>query len=407
MKFCIGNIDENLKLINQYTYQSIDEGGNHQTVLLRHLGRSRKCWNTRLEILSRYEYVKVPTVDCSVIYLPVKPLKRQKTGFIKFWVSGLGPTVYSLQSQCSEQRTKLCPNHQSSLFGIWHRTTYATEAKLILSVSAVTSWVKITVRYREILGYLECVPVADQTVVTGALICIMMNRTPRALLKGASSILAEGGSLTSNGVEYEASEAKDAIKGFVHIKDDKLKKDFQNSKIQNDEKGNINAPTGSSDDIKKPITAKEVVKAESKIPVTITKEKILHHNSSWSFFEVYLVVLNVLLSLGILSTIICIGLTLWLTDGQMSSFAPALIFASALNSVLETVTTVLSSLQETLSTISIPSYESILLLPQTFSESEFVSNFVPYALDLKDSFLESAAVLYDDSYTFLQSLFPN
>jgi hypothetical protein len=251
------------------------------------------------------------------------------------------------------------------------------------------------------------VPEADHTAVTRALICIMMNRTPRALLKGASSILAEGGSLTSNGVEYEASEAKDAIKGFVHIKDDKLKKDFQNSKIQNDEKGNISAPTGSSDDIKKPIIAKEAVKAESKIPVTITKEKILHHNSSWSFFEVYLVVLNVLLSLGILSTIICIGLTLWLTDGQMSSFAPALIFASALNSVLETVTTVLSSLQETLSTISIPSYESILLLPQTFSESEFVSNFVPYALDLKDSLLESAAVLYDDSYTFLQSLFPN
>ena len=233
-----------------------------------------------------------------------------------------------------------------------------------------------------------------------------MNRTPRALLKGASSILAEGGSLTSNGVEYEVSEAKDAIKGFVHIKDDKLKKDFQNSKIQNDEKENINASTGSSNSIKKLIT-KEIIKAESKIPPTVSKEKILHQNSSWSAFEVYLVVLNVLLSLGILSTIICIALTIWLADGQMSSFAPALVFASALNSILEAVTTLLSSFQETLSSISIPSFESILLLPQSISNSEYVSNLVPYAFDLKDSILESAAVLYDDSYTFLQSLFPN
>ena len=234
----------------------------------------------------------------------------------------------------------------------------------------------------------------------------MINRTPRALLKGASSILAEGGSLTSNGVEYEVSEAKDAIKGFVHIKDDRLKNDFQNSKIHN-ERENISAETGSLDGIKKAVNAKKTMTTESKIPVTISKGKISHQSSSWSAFEIYLVVLNVLLSLGILSTIICIALTIWLTDGQMSSFAPALIFASALNSILETVSTVLSSFQETLSSISIPSYESILLLPQSISKSDYLSNIVPYAFELKDSILEKAAVLYDDSYTFLQSLFPN
>ena len=265
---------------------------------------------------------------------------------------------------------------------------------------------RIVSRDRENFAQNRCLPVADREAFISASTYRMINRTPRALLKGASSILAEGGSLTSNGVEYEVSEAKDAIKGFVHIKDDRLKNDFQNSKIQN-EKENISATTGILDEINKAATAKKTMTTESKIPVTVLKGKISHQSSSWSAFEVYLVVLNVLLSLGILSTIICIALTIWLTDGQMSSLAPALIFASALNSILETVSTVLSSFQETLSSISIPSYESILLLPQSISESDYLSNIVPYAFELKDSILERAAVLYDDSYTFLQSLFPN
>jgi hypothetical protein len=108
---------------------------------------------------------QVPTVDCSMIYLPVKPLKRGQRANDRFHkILGLWPTVYYSRSEANSELT-LRTKHQSSLFGIWHHTTYNAEAKLILSVSAVTSWVKITVRYREFLGYLGCVPVADQTVV--------------------------------------------------------------------------------------------------------------------------------------------------------------------------------------------------------------------------------------------------
>ena len=128
-----------------------------------------------------------------------------------------------------------------------------------------------------------CLLVADREAFISASTYRMINRTPRALLKGASSILAEGGSLTSNGVEYEVSEAKDAIKGFVHIKDDRLKNDFQNSKIQN-EKENISAATGKLDEINKAVNAKKTMTTESKIPVTITKGKISLQSSSWSAF---------------------------------------------------------------------------------------------------------------------------
>jgi hypothetical protein len=140
-----------------------------------------------------------------------------------------------------------------------------------------------------------------------------MDRTPRSLLKGASNLLPVGQSLTSSGITRD-HEAKEAMKGFV----------------KNPEKteNKVGTPVGKTSNNKNEITSGQSTE-ESKGKEVLLRNKeefLLNRNTElplkpllklklgteraqqqrWSYFTIYLIALNALLSLGIMLTFLCI-----------------------------------------------------------------------------------------------------
>lgn len=244
-----------------------------------------------------------------------------------------------------------------------------------------------------------------------------MNRTPRALLKGASSILTEGGSLTSNGVEYESREAKEAIKAFV--------KDEKKTKVD----GTAKAPSEVKESIDKPSTIK-------KKPSDITKEvphiadkrstpKLLPRKSgsTRTYFEAYLVILNIFLFLGILFTVSTVSFAIYTKQNELSS--TPLLFADMVDSFTHILSNVWLNVHFSLANFNFS--ETTQFLTQYASDffhnfsgnaavifavickhvQDLMVNFPEYATDFTNSALDSAAILYDDSISLLTSMFPN
>jgi hypothetical protein len=244
-----------------------------------------------------------------------------------------------------------------------------------------------------------------------------MNRTPRALLKGASSILSEGGSLTSNGVEYESREAKDAIKGFV--KDENKMKVDSVAKVSSEVKEKIDKPSPVS---KEPliITKKvlQVVDTRSISSVPLRKAR-----SGRTYFEAYLILLNIFLFLGILFTVSSVSFAIYTKQNELSS-SPVL-FEDIFDSISLKFSSVWLNINFYFANFNFSETKEFLIqygsdFIANFSDNatdlfdalnkfiqDLMVNFPVYATDFTNSALDSAAILYDDSISFLTSMFPN
>jgi hypothetical protein len=140
----------------------------------------------------------------------------------------------------------------------------------------------------------------------------------KLLLKGATSLLPDGASLVKSAGTGHEFETKNAIKGFVKsenqlgMKNEKDRKAFTNDSIKTPFGNKHNDP---SFQVTPLIAEKEKATANSELkPVKVkldsnknipsqTTVKKTFQKPGYSIFEMYLVALNVLLSLGILYTI--------------------------------------------------------------------------------------------------------
>lgn len=244
-----------------------------------------------------------------------------------------------------------------------------------------------------------------------------MNRTPRALLKGASSILTEGGSLTSNGVEYESREAKDAIKAFV--KDENKTKVDGVANVSREVKESIDKPSPVK---KEPsIIPKKVLQVVETRP--IPSVPLRKTGSGRTYFEAYLVLLNIFLFLGILFTVSSVSFAIYTKQNELSS--SPLLFADIIDSISFQLSSVWLSINFYFANFNFSETKQFLMqyasdFLANFSDnaadlfaafSKFIQdlmvNFPEYATDFTNSALDSAAILYDDSMSFLTSMFPN
>lgn len=244
-----------------------------------------------------------------------------------------------------------------------------------------------------------------------------MNRTPRALLKGASSILAEGSSLTSNGVEYESSEAKDAIKGFV--RDAKLKKADESAPPAVEVVLNP-VPKNEIPD-RLPIETKSVQMPSNTRHVKSNRNQ----ESDWDYFVIYLVILNLFLFGGIIVSALSAVLVAYASKNNLSSLSPALVLASFAESVYLSALELRGNLfryivdfdlsiflQDAMYcavglSANVKSLAEYLFSAACRSASDIYSNFPEYADDFVNSSLDYFAILYDDSVGVLKSMFPN
>lgn len=244
-----------------------------------------------------------------------------------------------------------------------------------------------------------------------------MNRTPRALLKGASSILSEGGSLTSNGVEYESREAKDAIKGFV--KDENKTKVDSVAKVPSGVKENIDKPS--------PIS-KEPLNIIKKVPQVVDTRPtpsppLRKAGSGRTYFEAYLILLNIFLFLGILFTVSSVSFAVYTKQNELSS--SPLLFADIVDSISIKLSSIWLTVYFSFANFNFSETKQFLIengsdFMANFSDNaadffaalskffqDLMVNFPEYATDFTNSALDSAAILYDDSMSFLTSMFPN
>lgn len=244
-----------------------------------------------------------------------------------------------------------------------------------------------------------------------------MNRTPRALLKGASSILSEGGSLTSNGVEYESREAKDAIKGFV--------KDENKTKVD----GLAKVPSGVKENIDKPTpVSKEPLNITKKVPQVVDTRStptapLRKAGSGRTYFEAYLILLNIFLFLGILFTVSSVSFAVYTKENELSS--SPLLFADIVDSISIKLSSIWLTVYFSFANFNFSETKQFLIehgsdFIANFSDNaadlfatlsnffqDLTGNFPEYATDFTNSALDSAAILYDDSMSFLTSMFPN
>ena len=229
-------------------------------------------------------------------------------------------------------------------------------------------------------------------------------------MKGASSILAEGGSLTSNGVEYESSEAKDAIKGFV--RDVKVKK------------ADESAPAA-VEVVPNPVPKHEIpdkLPTEMKSVQMPNNTKYVKSNrnqeSNWNYFVVYLVILNLFLFGGIIISALSAVLVAYASKNNLSSLSPAIILGKFALEVRENLIRYIVDfdlsifLQDAMDCAvglagSLKSLAEYIFNAACKRAIDIYSNFPEYADDLANSSFDFVAILYDDSVGALKSMFPN
>lgn len=251
-----------------------------------------------------------------------------------------------------------------------------------------------------------------------------MNRTPRALLKGASSILSEGASLTSNGALFDSREAKDAFKGFVK-EDDALKLTAK----QNEPNGSSATVTKGEDIIKESASTSLGESKEKKTALQIGKNrKRASQQAGRSAFEIYLLVLNLFLFLGILCTLIGVALASYVSQNPGSKVSLISLLKMTTDMVLKYVDSLIMrsvDFFENFDFLVYATYFSLAMnkflsdciayvsqLPTLFTEHsiripEYTSNLSNIFLEYITKFSEYIAVLYDETSSNLKSLFPN
>lgn len=153
----------------------------------------------------------------------------------------------------------------------------------------------------------------------------MMDKTPRSLLKGASSLLTVGKSLTSSGIraEHESElDAKEAMKGFVQTVEMTENNVLTLERIGENNVGHV--ITGESKEKEKalnnPDKSLSNFNTESKMklfqPPVKSVMKSARQKQHWSLFIMFLVTLNTLLFMGILITLFCFILAVNLLPNQ-------------------------------------------------------------------------------------------
>jgi hypothetical protein len=148
-----------------------------------------------------------------------------------------------------------------------------------------------------------------------------MEKDTKSLFKGAASLLSDGASLVTPPDTGHELEAKDAIKGFMRSGNQSDMKNEKDQKVSTND--NIKTPSEKKHNdpfkVSPPFVKKEIATAKSemkptnekldsnkKTPAQSTVRKALQ-KQGYSIFEMYLVALNVFLSLGILYTIYIIS----------------------------------------------------------------------------------------------------
>lgn len=147
-----------------------------------------------------------------------------------------------------------------------------------------------------------------------------MENDTKLLLKKATAMLPDGSSLVPPVVAEQESEAKNAIKGFVMSENEvemKNKRDrkilkYDSIKTPSENKNNHPRIDITNITVEKEIAAKRIdlkpikENLNSKHPLNPPSQKSVRktlQKPGWSVFEMYLVALNIFLSLGILYTL--------------------------------------------------------------------------------------------------------
>ena len=251
-----------------------------------------------------------------------------------------------------------------------------------------------------------------------------MNRTPRALLKGASSILSEGASLTSNGALFDSREAKDAFKGFVKDPDTKKMAGQQNAP----DKPSASA-TQEKVTVKESAETSQVGNQAVKPRLVILKNRRRQiRQSERSIFEVYLVVLNTFLFLGILCTVSGVAFAIYASQYPTSQVSVAVLLQSAADALFnsaEICVTYIVDFFKDFDFIVYATYFSLAMnnllsecsdfashLPALFTDlliklSEYAGSLCAVFLKTISNFSEYVAVLFDETFSNLKSFFPN
>ena len=233
-----------------------------------------------------------------------------------------------------------------------------------------------------------------------------MNRTPRALLKGATSILYEGGSLTTNGAEYESTEAKDAIKGFVKDHNPKMPAADQSTPKQ-------------ADTATKSATTTTSAPKEKEQKPSVRKSKGRVSQSSWSFFEIYLVALNMFLSLGIICTIVGVIVANYASKNPESPLSLTLLLSNAVEDVSRYFAAIIRDIVEFFVTFDIATQTNNLTVQSSAifkNISAFITDLIRnypqyiehFSIDLMfymNNLSDYLAVLYDDTVSNISALF--
>ena len=251
-----------------------------------------------------------------------------------------------------------------------------------------------------------------------------MNRTPRALLKGASSILSEGASLTSNGALFDSREAKDAFKGFLKDGDSKKLPEQQSTPDKSSA-----TTTQEKDIIKESAATSQVGNSAVKPRLLIIKNRRKPiRQSERSIFEVYLVVLNTFLFLGILCTVTGVAFAIYASQNPTSQVSVAVLLKSAADIVFDSVKTYATltvNFFKNFDFIVYATYFSLAMnnllsecsdfashLPALYTDlliklSEYAGSLCAVFLKSISNFSEYVAVLFDETFSNLKSFFPN
>jgi hypothetical protein len=240
-----------------------------------------------------------------------------------------------------------------------------------------------------------------------------MEKSPKSLLKGATSKLHDGASLTysaRNEYDTNTNGAKAAIKGFIKVEKTEVDKTSNKKDLTTD----------STSDDKQFLTASEIPQIaniaikksnekKQEKPTIDIKYKKLQQRPGWSAFEIYLIAINVFLSVGILCTVCGILSAAYSLQHPGSSLFTTDIYRKAVE-IFEPFTTIaIKHYDSAVASISLycndgidfikPYYENAVVFVSTFYEDNLAS--------MSTNVIQHVKELYEDLMIMIGTLQSN